>query len=115
MGNLKQVIVLRTDLNMSKGKMIAQACHASLKSYEKASDSVVSDWRSSGMKKISVENDDTSLEEKLEMAKGLQIPAALISDAGHTELEPGTSTALGVGPADSKKIDKLTGELKLIR
>ena len=115
MSDVKQVIILRNDLDMSKGKMIAQACHASLKSYEKASDSVVSDWKSSGMKKISVENDDTSLEKKLEAAKALQIPAALISDAGRTELKPGTSTALGVGPADSKKVDKITGELKLIK
>jgi len=38
MNDLKQVIVLRTDVGMSTGKMIAQACHASLKSYKKASD-----------------------------------------------------------------------------
>jgi len=115
MDDLKQVIVLRSDLGMSKGKLIAQACHASLKSYEKASDKVVSDWKSSGMKKVVVENGDGSLEEKLESAKGLQIPAALITDAGRTELEPGTKTALGVGPAESNKIDKVTGELKLIK
>ena len=115
MKDLKQVIVLRSDLEMSKGKMIAQACHASLKSYKKASDNAKSDWEGSGGKKVAVENSGGSLQEKLEMAKTLQIPAALVKDAGHTEVSPGTVTALGIGPAESSKIDQITGELKLIK
>jgi PTH2 family peptidyl-tRNA hydrolase len=115
MNELKQVIVLRSDLGMSKGKMIAQACHASLKSYKKASGEAVSNWESKGAKKVAVENDEDSLEEKLEKAKSLQVPAALVTDAGHTELDPGTKTALGIGPAESSKIDRITGGLKLIK
>ena len=115
MNDLKQVIVLRTDVGMSTGKMIAQACHASLKSYKKASDKAKSQWESTGSKKIAVENDEDSLQEKLQQAKTLQIPAALISDAGHTELKPGTKTALAIGPAESAKIDQITSELKLIK
>jgi len=115
MNDPKQVIILRTDIGMSKGKIIAQACHASLNASKKASDEAISDWESEGSKKIAVENDDESLHQKLETAKTLQIPAALISDAGHTELEPGTQTALAIGPAESSKIDQITGDLKLIK
>ena len=39
---------------------------------------------------------------------------SLISDAGHTHLDPGTITCLGIGPDKEEKIDKVTGELQLI-
>ncbi|MFB6158421.1 MAG: aminoacyl-tRNA hydrolase [Candidatus Nanohalobium sp.] len=114
MRRLKQVIVLDEDLGISKGKQISQACHASLKSYKKASREICSDWEDQGSRKIALDIGDGSLRERLEKAKSLQIPAALVQDAGLTEVEPGTVTALGVGPAEEDKIDKITGDLKLI-
>jgi PTH2 family peptidyl-tRNA hydrolase len=115
MVDLKQVIVLREDLGISKGKQISQACHASLKSYKKADSEERKKWEDAGSKKIAVEAGEATLEERLQKAKTLQIPAALVKDAGLTEVEPGTVTALGVGPAEEDKIDKLTGDLKLIK
>jgi PTH2 family peptidyl-tRNA hydrolase len=115
MPQLKQVIVLRSDLEMSEGKRIAQACHASLKSYEKASSNDQKDWKSGGSKKIAVETSESDMRERLEQAKDLQIPAALIKDTGLTEISPGSLTALGVGPAEGEKIDKVTGDLKLVK
>jgi PTH2 family peptidyl-tRNA hydrolase len=114
MSKLKQVIILDEGLGMSRGKQIAQACHASLKSYKKANGQAQKDWEDQGSKKVVLELGDERLEERLERAKGLQIPAALVKDAGRTELTPGTVTALGVGPADEDKIDKVTGDLKLV-
>ncbi|MFB6100228.1 MAG: peptidyl-tRNA hydrolase Pth2 [Candidatus Nanohalobium sp.] len=115
MPQLKQVIVLREDLGISKGKQISQACHASLKSYKKVGSQMQKDWEDQGSRKVVVESSGNDLEERLERAKGLQIPAALVKDAGRTEVKPGTVTALGVGPADEEKIDKVTGDLKLVK
>jgi len=112
MVSYKQVIVLRDDLNMSKGKMISQACHASLNAYKKASSQKISEWKSQGSKKIALTHDD--LQELLENAQRLELPTYLVSDAGMTELEPGTRTALAIGPDEESKIDQITGELELI-
>ncbi|GAH46165.1 unnamed protein product, partial [marine sediment metagenome] len=38
----------------------------------------------------------------------------LVRDAGLTQLAPGTTTALGIGPISSKDIDKITGDLPLL-
>jgi len=48
---------------------------------------------------------------KLEKKK---IPYFLVRDAGLTQLSPGTATALGIGPARSREIDEITGDLKLL-
>ncbi|MEM1676978.1 MAG: peptidyl-tRNA hydrolase [Nitrososphaerota archaeon] len=47
-------------------------------------------------------------------AKNMNLPVAIIEDAGLTELEPGTSTAVGIGPAPAKEIDKITGSIPLL-
>lgn len=115
MSQFKQVIVLREAQGMSKGKQISQACHASLKSYEKADSKVQEKWKKQGSKKVVVDAGENKLEERFERAKTLQMPAALVKDAGLTEVEPGTVTALGIGPGEENKIDKVTGDLKLIK
>lgn len=112
----KQVIVIRKDLKMSEGKKCAQSAHASLGAFRKAKKSVVSQWEKHGEKKIVLEigsrNDLLKLFEK---AKKEKLPVSLVKDAGLTELESGTVTALGIGPDESKKIDKITGKLKLLK
>ena len=47
------------------------------------------------------------------MAEDAGLKTALIQDAGHTVLEPGTVTCLGIGPDEDKKIDRITGSLKI--
>lgn len=113
MTNYKQAIVLREDLEMSIGKMISQACHASLKSYQKTDSSVSEAWDSKGAKKIALKSDNI---EKLERkAKSKNISSAIVRDAGMTEVAPNTVTAIGIGPAEESKLDAVTGSLELIK
>jgi PTH2 family peptidyl-tRNA hydrolase len=61
--------------------------------------------------KVSEEKDLIELHKK---AKKEKLPCQLIEDMGLTQIEPGSMTALGIGPAEDRKIDKITGKLKLL-
>ena len=111
----KQVILIRTDLKMSKGKMSAQAAHASTEAVLKSHKDDIAKWRKQGMKKAVLRADSKQdLLKYKQQAEDIGLITALITDAGRTELEPGTITCLGIGPDKEEKIDKITGELKLI-
>jgi len=114
----KQVIVIRSDLKMSRGKIAAQAGHAAVSAAEEARkhhQKWWSAWLEEGQCKIAVtvgsENELLRLEKE---AEELELPHALISDRGLTELPPGTITCLGIGPSPSSKVDKITGTLALL-
>jgi PTH2 family peptidyl-tRNA hydrolase len=114
----KQVLVFRTDLQMSKGKIAAQAGHAAISS---AQDAFVHHkkwwdaWMYEGQKKVSVKvPGEKELGELEEAADKLGLPHALIVDRGLTEVPEGTITCLGIGPAPAELIDRLTGKLKLL-
>jgi PTH2 family peptidyl-tRNA hydrolase len=112
------VIVMRTDLKMSVGKMIAQACHAAVSCSEEAKRSQTKHWRrwaDEGAKKVALQADSfEELEELAEKAESLNITYVLIQDAGHTEVAPGTTTCIGIGPHQEQFIDKVTGRLPLL-
>ena len=111
----KQAIIIRADLQMGKGKIAAQASHASLQAYLKADEETRDEWESNGGKKVTLKvSDERELVEVFNAAKKRQLPAALIRDAGHTQVEPGTLTAVAIGPADEDEIDVITGKLKLL-
>lgn len=114
----KQVILVRTDIFMSKGKLAVQVAHAAVtaafEAYRKKRE-WFERWWETGQKKVTLKGG--SEKDLLEFAqKALQygLPVAIIRDAGRTELAPGTLTAVGIGPAPSDKIDKITGRLKLL-
>ncbi|AEM37986.1 Aminoacyl-tRNA hydrolase [Pyrolobus fumarii 1A] len=119
MEEFKQVIVVRTDIKMTKGKLAAQVAHAAVEAVLNALEMGLRDWvdlwRSQGAKKVVVkgENEQTLIE-VYERARREHLPTALIRDAGRTELPPGTLTAVAVGPAPSSKVDKITGRFKLL-
>ncbi len=118
MDELKQVIIIRTDIEMGKGKMAAQVAHASLMSYLEANKSnkeVAEQWLRNGEKKIVLKIDDPDKMKRLfDAFKYKGVPCALVSDAGLTQLPPGTKTALGIGPWSSSEIDAFTSALKLL-
>lgn len=111
---MKQVIVARSDIGMGQGKLAAQVAHASLKAYEHASEQAKREWKQGGQKKVVVKgSSERELHELQEAAKAQGLPTGLVRDAGHTQLEPGTVTALAVGPAGDDAVDRITGDLPL--
>ncbi len=111
----KQVILVRDDLKLPKGKLAAQCAHASVEAVLKSPKSKVEDWRSEGMMKIVVKvADEKELREFLKIANNNKLITALITDAGRTTVAPGTVTCLGVGPDDENKLDSIFGKLKLL-
>lgn len=114
----KQVIVVRNDLHMSKGKLASQVAHASVSSFYRTLQEnpiYAKAWLDSKQPKIILKVDtlDTLLEIK-KNAEDKGLITELISDAGLTELPSGTITCLGIGPAPNEIIDEVTGELKLL-
>lgn len=111
---MKQVIAARADLGMGQGKLAAQVAHASLSAYEDADPKTRRAWKGGGQKKVVVKvNGESALFELAERADVEGLPHAIIRDAGHTQLEPGTATTLAVGPGDDDLVDRVTGHLSL--
>ena len=112
---MKQALILRKDVGMKPGKLCAQALHASISSFLNANDYERKEWHEKGQKKIVIKvKSKKELYDIFKAAKKEKLPCALIKDAGMTQLKPGTTTALGIGPASDEKIDKLTGKMKLL-
>lgn len=111
----KQVIVVRQDLKLPKGKLAAQAAHASVECVLHSTRRKVMGWRRQGMKKVVLKAKDLSeLEEHYACARGAGLVAALITDAGKTAVAAGTVTCLGIGPDRAELIDEITGKLKML-
>ena len=112
---MKQVILVRSDLKLPKGKLAAQVSHASLEAALKSKSMTVKEWQEDGAKKVVLKvADEKELRGFEKRASDAGLASALIADAGRTVLEPGTITCLGIGPDDEEKIDKITGNLKML-
>lgn len=114
----KQCIVIREDLKLSPGKLAVQVAHAAVMAVERAEKmdrSTVSLWKGEGQKKVVLKAPGVpDLFRLREEAERAGIASAIVADAGLTEIPAGTITALGLGPAHGKLMDKLTGKLKLV-
>ena len=114
----KMVIVARSDLKLSPGKLAAQVAHAAVScvlATKKHHAKWFTKWQQEGAKKAVVKVDGVDdffpLKDK---ADSLKISSIIIEDAGHTEIPAGTKTVLGVGPAPNSLIDQVTGDLPLL-
>ena len=113
---MKQVIVVNESLRLPAGKLAAQVAHAAVDAFIRAPAPNRQQWLDDGMPKIVLRADSAdALAALLHAATSAGLPAALIEDAGHTVVEAGTVTCLGIGPADPALIDGITGSLKLLR
>jgi len=130
----KQVIVMRKDLKMRRGKQIAQGSHASMKvildgmergdlgstrevlstSYDYGSP--MDDWLNGQFTKICVYvNSEEELNELYSKAQELNIPCSMIIDAGKTEFNGvPTKTCIAIGPDTVENVDKITKGLPLL-
>ena len=113
----KQILIVRNDLKMGKGKIAGQCAHASLAAYEKTKikePNWLEEWKEQGQAKIVVKVG--SKEELLEWFEKLKnlFPCALIKDAGRTQIASGEATCVGVGPAPENELNKFTKDLKLL-
>jgi len=111
----KQCIVVRSDIRMSCGKTCAQVAHAAIAAYERADATTKRKWFQEGQKKVVLKvPDERSLFELKSLAEHAGIATGLVQDAGLTEIPPGTVTTLGLGPAKSEELDRITGSLPLL-
>ncbi|KAK7978193.1 hypothetical protein PG996_004241 [Apiospora saccharicola] len=119
----KLVLVVRTDLGMTKGKIAAQASHATLACFKTLSRfpagspqaQLLKKWERAGQAKIAVQvKSQQELMDLKARARALGLTAEVIADAGRTQIEAGSFTVLGVGPGPKSVIDQVTGGLKLL-
>ena len=141
MSRVKQVIVIRKDLKMRRGKEIAQGAHASMAavlnemvvvpdnvdidmwgnertipgSRQLFSDQELTEWLEGSFTKIClIVNSEQELLDLYNKARVAQLRVALIQDSGKTEFNGvPTHTCIAIGPNYSDKIDPLTGHLSL--
>ena len=145
----KMVFVVRNDLNMGKGKIAAQCCHAAVGLYRnilyentsyfthsqillntnsteqpiepisqkdiKEWKQYLHDWETTAEAKICLKTDsDKELDVLFQKCLQQRLNCYLVVDAGRTQIEAGSKTILGIGPAPTDLIDKVTKHLKLL-
>lgn len=114
---VKQAIVVRTDLDMGKGKIAAQVGHACVMGamrVREARPEWFEAWRPSQAKVVLRVGSLVELEGVKRAAAEAGAPWDMVSDAGLTQLEPGTVTCMAVGPAPDALVDRVTGDLRLL-
>jgi len=114
---MRQVIIVRNDLKMQKGKIAAQSSHAAIEAMiktKKIAPQVVKTWLEEGQKKVVLKVN--SEKELFNVFKDVskEVPCAVIRDAGHTQVAPGTATCIGIGPWYDDVLNRLTNHLKLL-
>ena len=114
---IKQVIAVRTDLKMGRGKIAAQVGHACVLGAERAREhhpQWFSLWWFGQAKVVVRVPGPRELEDIVRAAAELGLPWSKVTDAGLTQITPGTVTCVSIGPAPEEQIDRITGGLKLL-
>ncbi len=114
----KQVLVVRLDLDMGRGKAAVQCAHAAVSAAEEARTHLHDWWKlwmEEGQMKVALKVPDLDSVLELERkGRSKGIPVHLVRDRGLTQVPPGTITCLGLGPAPADLLDSLTGNLTLL-
>ena len=111
----KQVILVRKDLKLPKGKLAVQVAHAALEAALKGSRNTMVSWLEEGGKKVVVGvADEKELRGYKRAADTNGLKTALITDAGKTFFKEPTTVALAIGPDENSKVNKVIKNLKLL-
>ncbi|MEM2870358.1 MAG: peptidyl-tRNA hydrolase Pth2 [Thermoplasmata archaeon] len=114
----KMVVVARQDLRLSAGKLAVQVAHAAVScalQAKKYSPEEFKAWYDEGQRKVVLKVPDLKALQELKLeAEAFGLVTCLVTDAGLTEVPPGTVTVLGIGPAKEKEVDRVTGSLALL-
>jgi PTH2 family peptidyl-tRNA hydrolase len=111
-------MVVRRDLGMGTGKIAAQVAHAAVMAVERTKEKRPEwffEWFEGGQAKVVVKVQ--SFDELMEVrkhAESLKLPVSQVNDSGLTQIPPGTTTCIGIGPAPADLVDKVTNKLKLL-
>ena len=112
---MKQVILVRADLKMPKGKLAVQCSHAAVEGTLKSTKANVKAWREDGMPKIVLKvNNLRELYKYKGQAESIGLVTAVIKDAGKTFFKRPTVTCMSIGPDKEDKIDRITSELNIV-
>jgi PTH2 family peptidyl-tRNA hydrolase len=111
-------MVVRRDLGMGTGKIAAQVAHASVMAVEKTKahrHEWFDSWFEAGQAKVVVKvHGMDELMEVRKRAESMKLPVVQVQDSGLTQIPPGTTTCIGIGPAPAELVDKVTSGLKLL-
>ncbi|KAH8149512.1 uncharacterized protein LAJ45_06592 [Morchella importuna] len=114
----KMVLIVRSDLGMTKGKIAAQCGHATLMCYkasQKHAPHLVRAWENYGQTKIALQaKGEDELNILQAQAMSLGVVAKIVHDAGRTQIAAGSATVLGIGPAPVSVVNEISGHLKLL-
>ncbi|MBE6503674.1 MAG: aminoacyl-tRNA hydrolase [Methanobrevibacter sp.] len=112
---MKQVMIVRTDLKMGKGKIAAQCCHGAIGAYKKSPSNKIKKWENEAYAKVVLKVKTLEeLNELKNLADKKGIANYLVVDAGKTQIPTSTVTVLALGPDEDGILDELTGDLKLL-
>jgi peptidyl-tRNA hydrolase, PTH2 family len=112
----KLAMVVRTDLDMGRGKIAAQVAHAAVAAVlaNLGTDDLAA-WLQDGQPKVVLKVTSAGqLMDVAQQAKAARLPIELVNDAGRTQVRPGTLTCCAIGPAEDHRIDAITAGLPLL-
>lgn len=113
---MKLALVVRTDLDMGRGKIAAQVAHAAVAAtLASLGGAVCYGWLEAGQPKVVLKATTADqLDEIIRQARAAGLPVQLVHDAGRTQVQAGTLTCCAIGPAESQRIDTVTAGLSLL-
>jgi PTH2 family peptidyl-tRNA hydrolase len=113
---MKLALVVRTDLDMGRGKIAAQVAHAAVAATLACfGGAVFHRWLEDGQPKVVLKAPTAEvLNDIIRRARAARLRVELVHDAGRTQVAAGTLTCCAIGPAPSAQVDAVTAGLSLL-